>query len=92
MKLLDELKERIVKMGSSTSAGRLARIGASMCHDSYSSVPFLDISVGFDQANRELVKRCLFITDEPDYSNADQFEFLHWLEQRGWDIERWSNK
>ena len=83
MESLDKAKKMIVKMGKCKAAYTVAHAAASACNQNY-GVSLLRISAGLDYQNKELVAELFNITNQADYSNADQDEMMHWLSINGW--------
>jgi len=83
MKLLEEVKNEIIRLGGSKAAGTLAHAAASACNQKY-GVSLLRICSGLDYSNKQLVLELLDITKQPDFSNSAQDEMLSWLEVNEW--------
>ena len=78
MQIIKEVIKKIESLGSSKSAGIMAKALASACNSKY-GVSLLDVSCNLEKANQELVIRLCGIRAEPDFSNASQDMALHWL-------------
>ncbi len=81
MKIIDQTIEKIMFLKDGDSAFTLAQCLLSACSSKFKAPSFLDISANLDTNNKELIKRLLDITNEPDYSNADQELAISWLQK-----------
>jgi hypothetical protein len=83
MKLLEEVKSVINRLGRCKAAGTIAHAAASACNQSY-GVSLLRICTGLDYSNKKLVLELFNIVNQNDFSNRAQDEMLSWLEKNGW--------
>ena len=81
MRLIEEMKINITKLGGSKGAAILAKALASACNSKH-GVSILDVSACLSAEYRELVVRLVFITKEPDFCNGSQDDALCWLHER----------
>jgi len=80
MKSLDNVKNKMLEMGRCKATKTLGHAAASACDQKY-GVSFLRICVGLDYVNKKLVIGLFDIANQADFSNYDQAEMLHWLEE-----------
>jgi len=80
---LDNVKNKMIKMGRCKATNTLGHALASACNQLY-GVSFLRICVGLDPANKKLVLGLFDIANQPDFSNRDQDEMLYWLDENGY--------
>lgn len=81
MKLLEDVKNKIIYLHTCSAAYILAHAAWSACdHRELPGPSALRVSVALDSSNKELVYQLQQITSCHDYSNDDQAEMLKWLD------------
>lgn len=83
MESLDNVRNKMIKMGRCKATYTLAHGAASACNQKY-GVSFLRICVGLDFENKQLILGLFDIANQHDFSNRDQDEMLHWLDMNGY--------
>lgn len=80
MKIIDTVIAQIAEHPNTGSSGVLADALASACN-SHHKVSLIDASVRLDANSRRLFINLAQITQQPDFSNADQNAALAWLRE-----------
>lgn len=83
MESLDDVRNKMIKMGKCKATYTLAHAAASACSQKY-GVSFLRVCVGLDLSNKKLVLGLFDIANQVDFSNRDQDEMLYWLDNNGY--------
>ena len=72
MKLFDEIYQHIGERKGTNSSFLLAQAPLSACSNSFRGPSLLDVSVGLDHENKEIIVRLMNVRTGADYSNTAQ--------------------
>lgn len=85
MKLLEEVKQKLIYLNDCSAAFVVAHAAWSACdHRELPGPSALSISATLDNDNIHLIGQLQQITTNIDYSNDDQAEMLRWLNNKGY--------